>query len=110
MQIERLILCAVFPPLAVIDKSTNDVILVAFFTVLGWVPGVMVAFGITLADAYWQREYAKRAAAQDQMRDSVRRKEQLVNLPDQHRSDEDRYQLALRAEAMRKRRERGQPR
>jgi uncharacterized membrane protein YqaE (UPF0057 family) len=106
MQIERLILCVIAPPLAVLDQGTNAVILTTFFTVLGWVPGVMVAFGLVLADNYWQRHYAKTATTHQEMQASLQRRESLVNLPESHRSGEDRYQVALRGQAMRERHER----
>jgi uncharacterized membrane protein YqaE (UPF0057 family) len=105
MQIERWVLCVVAPPLAVVDKGLNEVIVVAFFTVLGWVPGVMVAFGLCISDIYWQRQYAERARTLDAMRDDVKKRTAFVNLPAQHRSGEDRYQVAVRGEAMRQRQE-----
>jgi uncharacterized membrane protein YqaE (UPF0057 family) len=105
MQVERLLLCLLAPPLAMIDKGANEVILVAFFTVLGWVPGVLIALGITTADWHAQREQAKRAATLDDMQRSIQQHDQLVNLPATHRSGEARYQLAQRAEAIRQRQE-----
>ncbi len=105
MQIERWVLCVVAPPLAVVDKGTNEVILVALFTVLGWVPGVMVAFGLCVADNYWRRQYAERARTLDTMRSDLQQQASFVNLPEQHRSGDARYQVAVRGEAMRQRQE-----
>lgn len=110
MQIERWVLCVVAPPLAVVDKGTNEVILVAFFTVLGWVPGVMVAFGLCLSDVYWQRQYAQRARTLDAMQSDLQQRRAFVNLPERHRSGDDRYAVAVRGEAMRQRHESKQKR
>jgi uncharacterized membrane protein YqaE (UPF0057 family) len=105
MQIERWVLCVVAPPLAVMDKGINEVIVVAFFTVLGWVPGVMVAFGFCVSDIYWKRQYAERARTLDAMQNDLQQRTTFVNLPDHHRSGADRYETALRGEAMRQRHE-----
>ena len=43
MSLWRVILCIVFPPLAVIDKGCGSVLLVFILTILGWVPGVIAA-------------------------------------------------------------------
>ena len=108
MRFERWILCVVAPPLAVVDQGTNEVILVAFFTALGWIPGVMLAFGLCISDIYWKRQYAKRAQTLDAMQGDMQKRVAVVNLPDAHRSGENRYQMALRADAMRERQERKQ--
>jgi uncharacterized membrane protein YqaE (UPF0057 family) len=39
----RVILCIIFPPLAVIDKGCGSIILVIILTFLGWIPGVIAA-------------------------------------------------------------------
>ncbi|WP_456377545.1 YqaE/Pmp3 family membrane protein [Lutibacter sp.] len=39
----RVLLCIVFPPLAVIDKGCGSVIIVFILTCLGWIPGVIAA-------------------------------------------------------------------
>jgi len=39
----RVLLCIVFPPLAVIDKGCGSVLLVLLLTLFGWVPGVIGA-------------------------------------------------------------------
>ncbi|MFZ2432216.1 MAG: YqaE/Pmp3 family membrane protein [Lutibacter sp.] len=43
MGIFRVILCIVFPPLAVIDKGCGSFIIVFILTCLGWIPGVIAA-------------------------------------------------------------------
>lgn len=43
MSIWRVILCIIFPPLAVIDKGCGSVILVLILTLCGWIPGVIAA-------------------------------------------------------------------
>ena len=43
MSIWRVLLCIIFPPLAVIDKGCGSVVLVIILTILGWVPGVIGA-------------------------------------------------------------------
>ncbi len=39
----RVILCIVFPPLAVLDKGCGSIVLVTLLTLCGWVPGVIGA-------------------------------------------------------------------
>ncbi|NCD34477.1 MAG: YqaE/Pmp3 family membrane protein [Spartobacteria bacterium] len=39
----RVLLCIVFPPLAVLDKGCGSLILVTILTVAGWVPGAIAA-------------------------------------------------------------------
>ncbi|HUS13781.1 MAG TPA: YqaE/Pmp3 family membrane protein [Chloroflexia bacterium] len=39
----RVILCIVFPPLAVVDKGCGSIIIVSILTLLGWIPGVIGA-------------------------------------------------------------------
>jgi len=39
----RIILCFIFPPLAVIDKGIVPVFVVLLLTLLGWIPGVIGA-------------------------------------------------------------------
>ncbi len=39
----RVLLCIIFPPLAVIDKGCGSIILVTILTLVGWVPGVIGA-------------------------------------------------------------------
>ena len=39
----RVLLCIVFPPLAVIDKGCGSILLVIILTSLGWVPGTLGA-------------------------------------------------------------------
>lgn len=39
----RVLLCIIFPPLAVIDKGCGSIVLVTLLTIIGWVPGVLCA-------------------------------------------------------------------
>lgn len=39
----RVLLCVVFPPLAVIDKGCGSIVIVTLLTLVGWVPGVIAA-------------------------------------------------------------------
>ena len=46
----RIILCVIFPPLAVFDKGCGSILLVLLLTFLGWLPGTVAALIICLAD------------------------------------------------------------
>ncbi|HKJ07296.1 MAG TPA: YqaE/Pmp3 family membrane protein [Flavobacteriaceae bacterium] len=39
----RVLLCIIFPPLAVLDKGCGSVVIVFILTLLGWIPGVIAA-------------------------------------------------------------------
>jgi uncharacterized membrane protein YqaE (UPF0057 family) len=39
----RVLVCVLFPPLAVIDKGCGSLLLVTILTLVGWVPGVLGA-------------------------------------------------------------------
>ena len=43
MSLGRVILCILFPPLAVLDKGCGSILLVILLTIAGWVPGVIEA-------------------------------------------------------------------
>lgn len=43
MSLFRVILCIIFPPLAVLDKGLGSIVLVLILTILGWIPGVIGA-------------------------------------------------------------------
>jgi len=43
MSIWRIIVCIVFPPLAVVDKGLGTVLIVLVLTLFGWIPGVIGA-------------------------------------------------------------------
>ena len=43
MSLLRVILCVVFPPLAVADKGCGSFAIVFLLTLLGWIPGVLGA-------------------------------------------------------------------
>ena len=44
----RIILCFIFPPLAVFDKGCGAILLVLFLTLFGWLPGTVAALIICL--------------------------------------------------------------
>jgi len=46
MSIWRVLLCVVFPPLAVLDKGCGSIVIVTLLTLIGWVPGVIAAIVI----------------------------------------------------------------
>ena len=46
MSLGRVILCIIFPPLAVIDKGCGSILITFLLTLLGWVPGVIAALVI----------------------------------------------------------------
>ena len=46
----RIILCIVFPPLAVIDKGIGTILLVFLLCFLGWIPATVVALILCLKD------------------------------------------------------------
>jgi uncharacterized membrane protein YqaE (UPF0057 family) len=39
----RVLICLIFPPLAVIDKGCGNIVLVTILTIVGWIPGVLAA-------------------------------------------------------------------
>lgn len=43
MSCGRVILCLVFPPLAVLDQGCGSVVLVTILTLMGWIPGAIAA-------------------------------------------------------------------
>jgi uncharacterized membrane protein YqaE (UPF0057 family) len=43
MSLIRVILCLIFPPLAVMDKGCGSIIITLLLTLCGWVPGVIAA-------------------------------------------------------------------
>lgn len=50
MSLGRVILCILFPPLAVLDKGCGSILLVILLTIAGWVPGVIAALIICNRD------------------------------------------------------------
>ena len=46
----RVILCIIFPPLAVIDRGCGMMLLVFLLCFLGWLPATIVALILTLND------------------------------------------------------------
>ncbi len=43
MSCMRVLVCVLFPPLAVIDRGCGSILLVTILTLVGWVPGVLGA-------------------------------------------------------------------
>jgi uncharacterized membrane protein YqaE (UPF0057 family) len=43
MSLIRVLLCILFPPLAVLDKGCGSILIVVILTVCGWVPGAIAA-------------------------------------------------------------------
>ncbi len=50
MSVWRVLLCIIFPPLAIIDKGCGSIILVIILTFMGWIPGVLAALIINNKD------------------------------------------------------------
>lgn len=48
MGIGRVILCVIFPPLAVLDRGCGTILLITVLTIVGWVPGVLGALIVNL--------------------------------------------------------------
>ena len=46
----RVILCFIFPPLAVVDKGCGMMLLIFLLCFLGWLPATIVALIMTLND------------------------------------------------------------
>ena len=46
MSLLRVLLCIVFPPLAVMDKGCGSILITLLLTLCGWVPGVIAALVI----------------------------------------------------------------
>lgn len=46
MGIFRVLLCILFPPLAVLDKGCGSILITFLLTLCGWVPGVIAALVI----------------------------------------------------------------
>lgn len=42
----RVLLCIIFPPLAVLDKGLGSIVIVTALTICGWMPGVIGALVI----------------------------------------------------------------
>ncbi len=43
MSIWRVIVCVIFPPLAVLDRGCGSIAIVTILTIIGWIPGVLAA-------------------------------------------------------------------
>lgn len=46
MSLIRVLLCILFPPLAILDKGCGSVLITFLLTLCGWVPGVIAALVI----------------------------------------------------------------
>jgi uncharacterized membrane protein YqaE (UPF0057 family) len=42
----RVVVCLLFPPLAVLDKGCGSILITTILTLIGWVPGVIAALVI----------------------------------------------------------------
>ncbi len=42
----RVLVCIIFPPLAVLDKGCGAIVITTILTLIGWVPGVIAALVI----------------------------------------------------------------
>jgi uncharacterized membrane protein YqaE (UPF0057 family) len=42
----RVLVCILFPPLAVLDKGCGSILITTLLTLVGWVPGVIAALVI----------------------------------------------------------------
>ena len=42
----RVVLCVIFPPLAVLDKGCGSIVITTLLTLVGWVPGIIAALVI----------------------------------------------------------------
>ncbi len=52
MSFLRVLLCILFPPLAVIDKGCGSILIVFLLTLAGWIPGVLAALIINNRQRY----------------------------------------------------------
>ena len=43
MSLGRVLLSIIFPPLAVLDKGCGSILIVFILTIVGWVPGAIIA-------------------------------------------------------------------
>ena len=43
MSLLRVLICIIFPPLAVIDKGCGSILITLLLTLCGWVPGAIAA-------------------------------------------------------------------
>ncbi|MCU0489763.1 MAG: YqaE/Pmp3 family membrane protein [Anaerolineales bacterium] len=48
----RVLLCIIFPPLAVLDKGCGSILITTILTLVGWVPGVIAALVINTRQPY----------------------------------------------------------
>jgi uncharacterized membrane protein YqaE (UPF0057 family) len=52
----RVLLCIIFPPLAVMDRGCGTILIVTLLTLAGWVPGTIAALVLnSQEDAYRRR-------------------------------------------------------
>ena len=42
----QVLLCIIFPPLAVLDRGCGSILIVLILTCIGWIPGVIAALVI----------------------------------------------------------------
>lgn len=44
----KVLLCVIFPPLAVLDQGCGTVVIVTLLTIFGWLPGALAALFVCL--------------------------------------------------------------
>lgn len=52
MSFLRVLICILFPPLAVLDKGCGSILIVFLLTLAGWIPGVLAALIINNRGRY----------------------------------------------------------
>jgi uncharacterized membrane protein YqaE (UPF0057 family) len=52
MSLLRVLVCILFPPLAVLDKGCGSILIVFLLTLAGWIPGVLAALIINNRGGY----------------------------------------------------------
>jgi uncharacterized membrane protein YqaE (UPF0057 family) len=52
MSLLRVLICILFPPLAVLDKGCGSILIVFLLTLAGWIPGVLAALIINNRGGY----------------------------------------------------------
>lgn len=67
MGVIRVLICLLFPPLAVLDKGCGVLLLVSVLTLFGWIPGVLAALIICLR----QQPAQQQAATQPNQRSKI---------------------------------------
>jgi uncharacterized membrane protein YqaE (UPF0057 family) len=48
----RVLLCIIFPPLAVLDKGCGAIVITTLLTLIAWIPGVIAAILFNTRDSH----------------------------------------------------------